>query len=259
MLRLQLETLDAQGRTDEADALLAARRTEAPEDAVLVALDMDRTARRGVDRDDLALERGLADLRGAPDRAASAAIVAGWLVSWNRAPLAARLLDAAGMPEQPTPEVMRVRAAVLGAVGRTGEAEAAYRRLLEVAPDDPGALNDLGYLLASQRRSLDEAVTMLRRAVEQRPDEPAFLDSLGWALYQNGQPQEALSWLQKAARRAGERDEPEIREHLGDVYLALGLPSRAVAEWQTALALDGEARGHLRQKIDATRAASTLR
>ncbi len=256
VLRLRLGTLDAQGRAAEADALLTARRAEAPEDAVLVALDIDRAARRGADQDDAALERGLADLRGAPDRAERAAAAAGWLVSWNRAQLAARLLDAVGMPEQPSPEVMRARAAVLHAAGRTGEAEAAYRRLLEVAPDDAGTLNDLGYLLASQRRSLEEAVTMLRRAVEQRPDEPAFLDSLGWALYQSGQAQEALAWLQKAARRAGERDEPEIREHLGDVYFALGLPSRAVAEWQTALALDGETRGHLRQKIDETRAAS---
>ena len=259
VLRLRLETLDAVGRAAEADALLAAQRAEAPGAGTLVALDMDRTAGRGEEREAAALERGLADLRGAPDRAGSAAVAASWLVAWDRAPLAARLLDAVGMPEQPSADVMRARAAVLHAAGRTGEAEAAYRRLLETAPDDAGTLNDLGYLLASQRRSLDEAVAMLRRAVEQQPDEPAFLDSLGWALYQSGRPQEALPLLQKAVRRAGERDEPEIREHLGDVYLALGQAERAVAEWQAALALDDKARPDLRKKIDETRAASIVR
>jgi len=258
VLRLRLETLDAMGHTAEADALLEAQRTEAPGAGVPVALDMDRIARGGTDREAAALERGLSDLRGAPDRVASAAVAASWLVAWDRAPLAAKLLDAVGMPEHPSPAAIRARASVLHAAGRTGEAEAAYRQLLEAAPDDAGTLNDLGYLLASQRRSLDEAVALLRRAVEKEPDEPAFLDSLGWALYQSGRPQEALGWLQKAVRRAGERDEPEIREHLGDVYFALGQPDRAVAEWQAALTLATEDRPDLRKKIDETRAASIL-
>ncbi len=259
VLRLRLETLDAVRRPAEADALLEAQRAAAPGSGVVVALDVDRVARGGAGREDAALERGLADLRGAPDRAAGAAAAAGWLVAWGRAPLAAKLLDAVGLSGSPTPEVMRARAAVLHAAGRTGEAEAAYRQLLETAPDDAGALNDLGYLLASQRRSLDEAVAMLRRAVEQQPDEPAFLDSLGWALFQSGRPQEALAFLQRAVRRAGERDEPEIREHLGDVYFALGQADRAVAEWQAALALAEGDRPDLRRKIDETRAASNLR
>jgi tetratricopeptide (TPR) repeat protein len=259
VLRLRLETLDAVGRPAEADALLDAQRAAAPGSGVVVALDVDRVASGGAAHENAALERGLADLRGAPDRAAGAAAAAGWLVAWGRAPLAAKLLDAAGLPENPAPPVLRARAAVLHAAGRTGEAEAAYRQLLEIAPDDAGALNDLGYLLASQRRSLDEAVAMLRRAVEQQPDEPAFLDSLGWALLQSGRPQEALGFLQRALRRAGDRDEPEIREHLGDVYFALGQADRAVAEWQASLALAEGDRPDLRRKIDETRAASNLR
>jgi tetratricopeptide (TPR) repeat protein len=225
----------------------------------VVALDMDRVARRGAEREAAALERGLADLRAAPDREASATVAAGWLLAWGRAPLAAQLLDAVGVPTPPSPQQLRARGSVLHAAGRLGEAEAAYRRSLELAPNDAGTLNDLGYLLASQQRSLDEAVALLRRAIEQEPDEPAFLDSLGWALYQIGQPQEALVWLQKAVRRAGERDEPEIREHLGDVYSALGQADRALAEWQAALVLGGEDRPDLRRKIEETRAASNRR
>ncbi|MCU0231859.1 MAG: tetratricopeptide repeat protein, partial [Acidobacteria bacterium] len=259
VLRLRLETLDRLGRTAEADALLEAQLAAAPGAGVVVALDMDRLARRGAERETAALERGLADLHKAPDREASATVAAGWLLAWGRAPLAARLLDAVGLPDQPSPQQLRARASVLHAAGRTGEAEAAYRRSLELAPNDAGTLNDLGYLLASQRRSLNEAVGLLRRAIEQEPDEPAFLDSLGWALYQSGQPQEALVWLQKAVRRAGERDEPEIREHLGDVYFALGQTDRAMAEWQAALVLGGEDRPDLRRKIDETRAASNRR
>lgn len=256
-IRLQLEALDELGRVELAETRLAALGGEALPPGAALALTVDREAR--VVGDDAALARGLARLRSAEEKVVAAAAAAGWLVAWDRAPLAARLIDAVGMPENPSPAVLRARASVLHAAGRLGEAEAALRELLLASPDDPGVLNDLGYLLASQRRSLVEAVRMLERAVEQRPDEPAFLDSLGWALFQSGRPEEALPILQKAARRAGERDEPEIRGHLGDVYDALGLADRAIAEWQAAVALGAADRERLLKKIEERRAAANVR
>lgn len=253
-LRLQLEALDDSGRVSAADSRLASLEKDELPPGVTLALAIDREAR--VRGDEAALARGLAGLRSVDDKPDVAAAAAGWLVAWGRAPLAARLIDSVGMPENPSPAVMRARASVLHAAGRLGEAEAALRELLVLSPDDPGVLNDLGYLLATQRRSLDEALRMLERAVEQRPDEPAFLDSLGWALYQSGRPEEALPILQEAARRAGERDEPEIRSHLGDVYHALGRTDRAVAEWQAAVALGAADRQRLLQRIEESRAAA---
>ncbi|MBP7146799.1 MAG: tetratricopeptide repeat protein [Acidobacteria bacterium] len=247
--RVRAQALDALGRGAEAEALIAGLKQEHPADAGVLALEIERVARR--EGEEAALARALSDFGPGPGRYRAAASVAGLLVFWDSPVLAARVLDAVGLPEQPEAELLRARASTLHAAGRLGEAEAAFRRLLEAAPDDDGVMNDLGYLLASQKRSLDEAVRLLQRALEIKPEEPAYLDSLGWALHQSGRSADALPILLRAARGARERDEPDIREHLGDVYWALGQRERARAEWHAALAIGGEGRGRerLEQKL----------
>ncbi|RMG47538.1 MAG: hypothetical protein D6718_03400 [Acidobacteria bacterium] len=234
VLRLRLQALDAAGRAGEAAALLDSRLEEAPEDPWLIALSVDRARDKGAEE---ALEVALAALPPGPERHRLAARVAGILTGWQAADLAARLLDAVGLPPDPDPVVLRARAITLQAAGRLGEAEAAFRRLLEVDPDDHRVLNDLGYLLANAGRSLPEAIRLVERALELRPDTPAYLDSLAWALHRSGRSEEALPLLLKAVQRATGDAVAEMREHLGDVYAALGQTDRAVAEWKAALGL----------------------
>lgn len=104
-------------------------------------------------------------------------------------------------------------------------------QVLDEFPDDPAALNDLGYLWAEQGKHLERAHRMIHQAVEEDPDNGAFRDSLGWVLFQKGRVQEALPELEKAA--ALEPD-PTVFDHLGDAYRKLGQPEKAQDAWRRA-------------------------
>ena len=64
---------------------------------------------------------------------------------------------------------------------RWPEAEASFRRALELFPDEPRVLNYLGYSLVDMNMKLDEGLDMIRKAVRQRPNDGYIVDSLGWA------------------------------------------------------------------------------
>jgi tetratricopeptide (TPR) repeat protein len=112
------------------------------------------------------------------------------------------------------------------------KAEEWLEQVLDEFPDDPSALNDLGYLWADQGKHLDRALRMIRQALQQEPDNAAYRDSLGWVLFRKGQVREALPELEKAA--ALEPD-PTVLEHLGDVYRAAGQNEKAKQSWRKAV------------------------
>ncbi len=233
--RLRVQALDALGRGEEAAFLIRTHRQANPGDAGFAALEAEHALL--LQGEDAALAVALTAARASASKPRFATAIATWLSGWGRAVFAARLIDASGLVDGIDAEVMRGRASVLYAAGRLGEAEAAYRELLQVAPDDHTTLNDLGYLLAESGRGIDEAVSMIERALRARPDEPAYLDSLGFALHRQGRSKDALPLLLEAARLAGPSQQADIREHLGDVHFALGDPARARAEWEASLRL----------------------
>ncbi len=115
-----------------------------------------------------------------------------------------------------------------------GDRPAGERWLEEVLdefPDDPSALNDLGYLWADAGKHLARAERMIRRALKQEPNNAAFRDSLGWVLFRQGRVNEALPELEKAA--AAEPD-PTVLDHLGDAYWQLGRREEARSAWGRA-------------------------
>ncbi len=118
-------------------------------------------------------------------------------------------------------------------LGRRADAEARFRRALEIEPDSAVVLNSLGYSLADWNVKLDEATRLLRRAVELRPHEAAYLDSLAWALHRTGKHDEAARFLEAAIAR--DRD-AVIVAHLGHVRLAQGRVEDARALLTEALA-----------------------
>ena len=117
-------------------------------------------------------------------------------------------------------------------------AERDWLRALDLSPDQPEVLNELGFFWADRGERLGRAQEMLERAVGLRPDEPRFLDSLGWVLFQRGDLEGALLWLERAVELAP-RD-ATINEHLGDVYWAAGRRDEARFQWQHALAMEPE-------------------
>jgi tetratricopeptide (TPR) repeat protein len=129
-------------------------------------------------------------------------------------------------------------------------AEKAVRDILSRVPNHPSALNFLGYLLADENRGLAEAESLVRRAVEMDPDNGAFVDSMGWVHFRLGRLAEARRELERAVDLTG--GDAIVREHLGDVYLALEL--RDLAREQYRKSLEGDpANIRVRSKLDALR------
>jgi tetratricopeptide (TPR) repeat protein len=112
------------------------------------------------------------------------------------------------------------------------DAEADFKKALEISPDQPLVLNYLGYSWVDQGANLDEAFTMLHRAVELRPTDGYVIDSLGWAYYKLGQYQQATRELEKAIDL--KPGDPVINDHLGDAYWKVGRKLEAQFQWNHA-------------------------
>jgi tetratricopeptide (TPR) repeat protein len=116
-------------------------------------------------------------------------------------------------------------------------AEAAIRDVLKRDPENPTALNFLGYLFADHNRNVGEAVGLIQRALSHDPDNGAFLDSLGWAYYRLGRLVEARRELERAVELSGA--DPIVHEHLGDVYKDMKLKDLAREQYKKSLSSDG--------------------
>jgi Flp pilus assembly protein TadD len=142
---------------------------------------------------------------------------------------------------QPTPghwSLFYSRGIAYERLKRWPEAEADFRKALELSPDQPLVLNYLGYSWVEQNTNLDEAFKMLRRAVEQQPTDGYIVDSLGWAYYRLGQYDKALQLMEKAVDLKAA--DPTINDHLGDVYWRLGREREARFQWNHARDLNPE-------------------
>jgi tetratricopeptide (TPR) repeat protein len=113
------------------------------------------------------------------------------------------------------------------------EAEAQFRKLLAVDPNNALTLNYLGYMLADRGVRLNEALSMIKKAVELDPQNYAYLDSLGWAYYKLGQYTEAEENLTKAVAR--NTTDPTVHDHLGEVYEKTNRLKLAAAQWEQSL------------------------
>ncbi|WP_425618195.1 tetratricopeptide repeat protein [Anatilimnocola sp. NA78] len=109
-------------------------------------------------------------------------------------------------------------------------------QVLDENPEDPGALNDLGYLWAERGLHLQRALKMTQQAVELEPKNNAYRDSLGWAYYQLGRYEEAARELAIAVKSDGENKGPDgvLLEHYADALSKLGKTDAARSHWQRA-------------------------
>ncbi len=124
------------------------------------------------------------------------------------------------------------------------------KQSLERDPDDPHALNYLGYTYAEQGIQLEEAERLILRALELKPGDGFITDSLGWVYFKQGRFAEAVATLEKALVAAP--NDPVIWEHLGDARSRAGdrEGARAAYERTLELAPDGEA---ARRKLEGLR------
>ena len=124
------------------------------------------------------------------------------------------------------------RALSLERLDRLDEVERDLRRMLAEDPDDPLALNALGYTLADRTTRYEEALGYIARALEQQPDNPAIIDSMGWVKYRLGEYEAAEQYLRRAYEMA---DDPEIAAHLGEVLWVTGHREEAREIWRHAM------------------------
>ncbi|CUH75110.1 tetratricopeptide repeat protein [Tropicibacter naphthalenivorans] len=117
--------------------------------------------------------------------------------------------------------------------GNWPEAEADFRRALELNPEQPQVLNYLGYSLVEKQLKLDEALELIERAVAARPNSGYIVDSLGWVLYKLGRYEEAVPHMERAAELMP--IDPIVNDHLGDVYWSVGRAREAEFMWKRAL------------------------
>ncbi|MFN7992151.1 MAG: tetratricopeptide repeat protein [Bryobacteraceae bacterium] len=134
-------------------------------------------------------------------------------------------------PEKETLYFMR--GAMYERLKKFDASEAEFRKVLEINPDNAGALNYLGYMFADRDIRLDEAQKMISRALELEPENGAYLDSQGWLLYRQNRLEDAEHTLVRAIAKIGQ--DPTVHDHLGDVYFKQGKTKDAITQWQASL------------------------
>jgi len=131
---------------------------------------------------------------------------------------------------------------------RIDRAEADFRKILVIDPENTATLNALGYTLADRTQRFQEALQLIDRARTAEPDNAAIIDSYGWVLYRIGRLPEALVELRRAY--ALQKD-PEIAAHVGEVLWVMGQKDEARRFFEEARKLDPENRS-LQRALEKT-------
>jgi len=130
-------------------------------------------------------------------------------------------------------------AATYEQAGRIADALRELSALVKARPDDPTALNALGYTLADHDKHLSQARALIERAHAAAPKNAAILDSMGWVRFRQGKTDQALPYLAEAYAddRSG-----DIAAHLGEVQWILGHREEADRIWSAAAVVDPDNR-----------------
>jgi len=159
-------------------------------------------------------------------------------------------------------------------VGQVDKSVEILDDLVKANADNAGYQNDLGFVLADNDRRLDDAQKAVEKALvldraerkklveegvlpaDEDKENAAYLDSLAWVHFKKKNYEKALD-LMKEAVKDPDSQHPEIYDHLGDIYLALGNKDEAVKAWKKAVATenvnhrDDARKDAIRKKIEA--------
>lgn len=129
-----------------------------------------------------------------------------------------------------------VRAGNLEIEGDVPGAIEIYESLYERNSNSQVIANNLASLISSYRddtESLERAFTIARRL--RGTDVPPFQDTYGWIAYRLGNPEEALSYLEPAAKSLS--TDALVQYHLAMTYVALKREDEALEQLRKAIAL----------------------
>lgn len=112
-------------------------------------------------------------------------------------------------------------------------AEARYREVLKLQPNNGLALNNVAWLMAMAKKP--GAVAMAEKAAELLPDRPVIMDTLALALAAEGQPAKGVEVMRKAL--AIDDKNPLLRLNLAKLLIQSGDKAGARTELDTLAAL----------------------
>jgi tetratricopeptide (TPR) repeat protein len=101
--------------------------------------------------------------------------------------------------------------------------EAAYRRVIELQPDNVVALNNVAWIMAKQGKP--GALALAERANDLRPNQPTLMDTWAFALAADKQIDKALELQKKALELAPEN--PTMKLGLARLYVQAGQKAQA--------------------------------
>jgi tetratricopeptide (TPR) repeat protein len=134
-------------------------------------------------------------------------------------------------------------------LGWRTEAMANYRKALAKAPDDPGVLNNLAFLIVETGGDLKEALQFATAANRKAPNNASLEDTLAWIHIKQGNPAAALPILSSLTHKSPEN--PSFHYHLAVALMAKGDRAAAKQQLEAALSVkpgqpvEGEIRGLL--------------
>ena len=142
---------------------------------------------------------------------------------------------AAARPEKPK-AVQRLLGEVLAAMGKSPEAEEAFKQAVKLKPNDAAALSGLAGLYLDRGANIEIALSLAGRARSLEPMNARHIRITARALVALKRTREAAELLKEAA--AGFDRNPFLAVQLGDVLAALGRTEEARDEYTRALALE---------------------
>lgn len=93
----------------------------------------------------------------------------------------------------------------------------AYEAVLRMDSRNIVVMNNLAWNLCLLGRNLMQAEELSRITIMREPSNPIYLDTYGWIMYQLGDCQSALFYLERAIENSGEKVEKEIETHYKEV------------------------------------------
>jgi tetratricopeptide (TPR) repeat protein len=120
-------------------------------------------------------------------------------------------------------------------LGRHADAEAAYRQAIDLDPDYAAPWNNLGSFYGQQGR-YEEAEAAFRKAIDLDPENAYPWNNLGTVYHNLGRYEEAEAAYRQAIDL--DPDDADYHNNLGNVYRALGRYEEAEAAFRKVIELD---------------------
>lgn len=161
------------------------------------------------------------------------------LSAQGRADDARATVDAALEASPDAPNLLWAKASFLEQANDIDGAIGIYEGLYEKNSGNLVIANNLASLLATYRTdeaSLERAFTIARRL--RGTEVPPFQDTYGWILQRRGDSEEALTYLEPAAKALA--SDPIVQYHLGVARAATGDTAGAIEAFERAVEIAGE-------------------